>query len=229
MISNTTATRGRSVGLSRMATSGTVPAGLAADDRLVPSAPILAQMRQVEGWLTDEEAELLIAAAVRALRTFPPSHAIVEVGNYCGRSTVVLASVVAVLAPKARVHAIDPHEGEVGGVDIGIETPDPTLDRFRENLARAGVSRCVVPVRRRSHEVDWSGPIAMLLIDGLHEYQNCARDFRHFESSLAEGGCVAFHDYESWPGVTAFVDELERTDAYDRVKRAGSMVVLRRR
>jgi predicted O-methyltransferase YrrM len=199
-----------------------------AGDHLVPRASILARMRQVEGWLTDEEAELLIEAAVEVLRRFPPSHAIVEVGSYCGRSTVALASVVTVVAPNARVHAIDPHEGEVGAADAGTETTDPTFERFRENLARAGVSELVVPVRRRSYDVDWKRPIALLLLDGLHDYDNCARDFKHFESSLAQGSLVAFHDYESWPGVTAVVDELESTGAYERVKRAGSMVVLRR-
>lgn len=227
---NTTATRGLYAGLSRTSTSGTsMRRNLAADGRLVANWPILARMRQVEGWLTDDEADLLIAAASRALRTFPPSYAIVEVGCYCGRSTIVLASVVAAVAPEARVHAIDPHEGEVGGVDVGIEATRPTFDRFNENLALAGVSTCVVPVRRRSYEVNWSAPIGMLVIDGLHDYENCARDFRHFEPWLARDGCAAFHDYGSWPGVTAFVNELEGTDAYERMQQAGSMVVLRRR
>lgn len=230
LIVNTTATHGRSVGLRRSSSSPTpTPGGLEADRQLVLTAPILARMRQVEGWLTEEEAGLLIAVADQVLRAFPPTHALVEVGSYCGRSTVVLASAVAAIAPRARVHAIDPHEGEVGGVDVGIETTPLTFERFLENLAQAGVSTYVVPVRRRSYEVDWINPIALLLIDGLHDYENCARDFRHFEPWLARGGCVAFHDYQSRPGVTAFVDELERSDAYDRVKRAGTMVVLRRR
>ena len=230
LIGNTTATHGRSVGLRRWSSSPTAPpGGLQAARQLVLTAPILARMHQVEGWLTDEEADLLIAVADHVLRTFPPTHALVEVGSYCGRSTVVLASAVAAVAPRARVHAIDPHEGEVGGVDVGVESTPPTFERFLENLARAGVSTYVVPVRGRSYEVGWNDPIALLLIDGLHDDENCARDFRHFEPWLAPGGCVAFHDYESWPGVTAFVDALERSDAYDWVKRAGSMVVLRRR
>ena len=185
-------------------------------------------MRGVEGWLTDEEADLLIAATAHVLSTFPPSHAVVEVGSYCGRSTVVLASVVAVLSPLARVHAIDPHEGEVGGTDVGIEATIPTFDRFCANLARADLDAHVVVVRQRSYEVDWDGRIGLLLIDGLHDYGNCARDFGHFQPWLVEGGYVAFHDYEDYPGVTAFVDHLRRTRAYAWVERAGSMVVLRR-
>ena len=173
-------------------------------------------------------ADLLIASAAHVLSTFPRSHTLVEVGSYCGRSTVVLASVVAVVAPLAHVHAIDPHEGEVGGTDVGIERTSPTFDRSRANLARAGVDAHVVAVRQRSYEVDWDGRIGLLLIDGLHDYDNCARDFGHFEPWLVEGGYVAFHDYEAYPGVTAFVDHVQRTLAYAWVERAGSMVVLRR-
>ncbi len=105
-------------------------------------------MRNVDGWLTEEEAVVLIAAADQTLRALPPPHAFVEVGSYCGRSTVVLAGVIAAVAPCARVHEIDPHEGEVGAVDTGTQTTLPTFDRFRENLARAGVSHYVVPIRR---------------------------------------------------------------------------------
>ena len=197
-------------------------------DQPLSSTPILELMRQVDGWMTEEEAELLIATAARAVGRFPSSHAVVEVGSYCGRSTVVLASVVATLAPDARVFAIDPHEGVVGAADAGFERNQPTYDRFRDNLVRAGVSDWVVSVRRRSYEVDWSDPIALLMIDGLHDFDNCARDFRHFEPWLGGDGYVVFHDYGSWPGVTAFVDELEESGAYERVKQAGSMVVLRR-
>lgn len=86
----------------------------------------------------------------------------------------------------------------------------------------------MVAVRQYSYQVEWDGQIGLLLIDGLHDYENCARDFRHFEPWLVEGGYVAFHDYEDYPGVTAFVDQVRRTRAYASVERAGSMVVLRR-
>jgi tetratricopeptide (TPR) repeat protein len=227
---NTTATRGQSVGPHRSSRSSAVrPGGPSAHGEVVPTAMILANMRKVEGWLTDEEAVILIAAAEQALLSLPPSHTLVEVGSYCGRSTVLLAGVIATIAPRARVHAIDPHAGDVGAADASIETTRPTYDRFLENLARTGLSRYVVPIRQRSYEVDWRDPIALLLVDGLHDYENCARDFRHFEPWLAQGGCVAFHDYASWPGVTAFVDELAGAGGYDWVRRGGSMVLLRRR
>jgi hypothetical protein len=200
----------------------------AAGDRLLLTVPILERMRPIEGWLTDAEADLLIAATAHAVSSFPPEYAIVEVGSYRGRSTVVLASVVAALAPLTRVYAIDPHEGQVGANDAGVENTAPTFEQFRENIARAGVAPHVVSIRRYSYEVAWDAPIALLLIDGLHDYENCARDFRHFEPWLVDGAYIAFHDYESWPGVTQFVDRLQQTRSYTWVERAGSMVVLRR-
>ncbi|HEX2643892.1 MAG TPA: hypothetical protein VHU81_12940, partial [Thermoanaerobaculia bacterium] len=73
---------------------------------LLLTVPILEKMRKVEGWLDDEEGDLLLAACARSLAELPAPHAVVEVGSYCGRSTVVLGSVVQALRPEARVHAI---------------------------------------------------------------------------------------------------------------------------
>ncbi len=190
--------------------------------------PILERIHPIEGWLTDAEADVLVAAAAHVCATFPPDHAIVEVGSYQGRSTVALASVAAMLAPLVRVHAIDPHEGEVGAADIGVQQTPATLVKFRENLQQGGVCEQVTVYRRCSYEVDWHGPISLLLIDGLHDYENCARDFRHFEPHLADGGLVAFHDYGAWSGVTSFVDSLQATAGYFQLVQGGSMILLRR-
>lgn len=194
---------------------------------LLLTVPILKQIRPIEGWLTDAEADVLIAAAAHACATFPPDHAIVEIGSYQGRSTVALSSVTALLAPLVRVHAIDPHEGEVGAADLGVDQTPATLASFRENLVRAGVAEQVVVHRLRSYETDWKGPISLLLVDGLHDYENCARDFHHFRPYLATGGLVAFHDYGAWPGVTSFVDPLLATPGFSRVAQGGSMILLR--
>jgi predicted O-methyltransferase YrrM len=186
--------------------------------------PILERVRAIEGWLSDAEADVLIAAARHACVSFPPDHAIVEIGSYQGRSTVALASVVARLAPAMRVHAIDPHEGEVGAAGEVERTP-ATLDAFRANLAAAGVAEQVVVHVARSYEVDWTGPIGLLFVDGLHDHESAARDFRHFAGHLADGALVAFHDYGAWPGVTSFVDSLGA--GYARVAQGDYMILLR--
>jgi hypothetical protein len=105
--------------------------------------PILERMRGVEGWLGDDEADLLIAGLARALEELPEPHSIVEVGGYCGKSTIVLASVVRALGGGARVHSIDPHDGFVGSRDRELQARGPTLERFRRSITQAGVDGVV--------------------------------------------------------------------------------------
>ena len=147
---------------------------------------VLDRMEQVEGWFRRDEGELLFDVAHRAAAG-QESPAIVEIGSYCGRSTVVLASAARLASPKALVYAIDPHEGEVGAGDTigGVRRELSTFDHFQTNIAAAGFSDVVVPIRRRSHEVTWETPIALLFVDGLHDYASVARDFQHFEASPA--------------------------------------------
>jgi hypothetical protein len=192
--------------------------------------PILARMRAIEGWLAEEEADLLIAALLRALSTLKDATAIVEVGSYCGRSTVVLASVLQSLRlENARVYAIDPHDGRVGALDQGIQEVPPSLDIFQRNIAFARLETLVEPICSHSFEVRWDKPICFLFIDGLHDYMNVARDFFHFQSWLVVDGHVAFHDYAPYyPGVMTFVNEIITDGGYKRVFCAGSLIVLRK-
>lgn len=192
------------------------------------SLPILTRMRRVEGWLTDEEADVLIGATADVLTRLGEVRAIVEVGSYCGRGTVVLASVVKAVRPSARVWSVDPHEGKLGTAERSITVP-PSLEKLTTNLAAAGVSEIVQVLRASAPEVRWSDAIALLLIDGLHDYASVARDFAHFAPWVAAGGYVAFHDYASYfPGVVVFVDTLMAAGEYQKVHSAGSLIVLRK-
>ena len=207
------------------------PGSTAAPDRpLFLTTPILNRMRGIEGWLEDDEADVLMAAAARAIADLPAPHAVVEIGSYCGRSTTVLGAVAQAHDCDARVYAIDPHDGVVGALDQDLRAGPPTLARFQKNIADAGLKDVVVTIQQRSCDVAWSRPIALLFIDGLHDYANVARDFLHFERHVAPGGYVAFHDYaDYYPGVKAFVNELLATPDYERVLHVRSMMLLRKR
>jgi methyltransferase family protein/glycosyl transferase family 2 len=199
-------------------------------DGLLLAGAVVAEMRQVEGWLSDEEADLLIGAAARALSTLPAPHHLVEVGSYCGKATLVLGRVVQALRPGARVHAVDPHDGRVGARDRGILEMGPTRHKFDRTILRSGLGEHVRVHQARAAAVAWDAPIALLLVDGLHDHASVAEDFRHFEPSLVEGGLAAFHDYADYfPGVRLFVDELVRGGAYAPLHRAGTLVVLEKR
>jgi glycosyltransferase involved in cell wall biosynthesis/predicted O-methyltransferase YrrM len=192
------------------------------------AAAIWKAMEPVEGWFSESEAGLLMATAVLA-QVENPGAAIVEVGSFCGRSTIALGHIALAMGEGARVYAIDPHEGEVSEPQPDEQQGAPTFDRFCRNIEAAGVASAVEAIRKRSYEVNWEAPIGLLLIDGFHEYVNVARDFAHFENRVAPGGYVVFHDYDSaYPGVQRFVEELQGTKKFERFGRADSLVALRR-
>jgi len=193
------------------------------------TGPILSQMRRIEGWLFEPEATVLIATVALALSGDEP-HAIVEVGSYCGRSTVVLGGVLKAVGSDSRVYAIDPHEGELTTSGSETRFEAPTLERFQRNVAEAGLEGIVQTIAKRSFEVEWAEPISLLFIDGLHDYGSVSRDFAHFERWVVPGGYVVFDDYDrTFPGVIAFVDEVLESGEYRRVQTVGKLVVTQKR
>jgi hypothetical protein len=171
------------------------------------------------GWLSASEASLLMQTA-GAASNLPGEF--VEVGSYCGKSTVAIGD--AIRYTGKTLHAIDPHEGEVGG--SLTMTMGSTLDNFRENIAGADLAGVVNEIRDYSFNVAWNGPIAFLFIDGLHDFENVSRDFRHFAGFLTPGALIAFHDYVMWPGVRRFVDGLI-SGGFSVYGSADNLIVLR--
>ncbi len=203
-------------------------AGLAGEGLLCHLA-VVDCINGIPGWLTPREADHLIAATLRAA-VLPvnggPPPALIEVGSFCGKSTVAIGLVLRHLGhPDLRLRAIDPH-GDYhlgGGIDsYGI---------LRENLQRHGLEPWVELIRARSTEVAWEGPIAFLFIDGLHDYENVRADFTHFASALMPGALVAFHDYDfpHCEGVKQAVDELMLAGQLEFLSQGDSLILLRHR
>jgi MMP 1-O-methyltransferase len=149
----------------------------------------------VEGYLTEQEGSLLYELA----RKCTAPGVIVEIGSWKGRSTICLA-----LGSKAgqgkTVYAIDPHTGtretrEAFG-------PISTFHEFADNMRRAGVEDVVVPLVHASADVarTFDEPVALVFIDGDHEYESVKQDFDDWYPKLVEGGTVALHDTVTWSG-----------------------------
>jgi hypothetical protein len=190
---------------------------------------VIAEMKAIEGWLEEDEADLLIGAVHASCRNGQPLGAIVEIGSYCGRSTVVLARAARAFGADQPVVAIDPHLGQVGAADQRVSQVAPSREKFLRNIAAAEVTDMVELVEQYSTQVEWNRPIGLLFIDGLHDYVNVSRDFAHFSPWLASRGYVAFHDYaDYYPGVRAFVDELLAGGDYEMVRLVRSMMLVRR-
>ncbi len=199
----------------------------AAASRVSPPL-ILVQMRNTEGWLDDGEAKLLIDMVVKLNSAKPCT--VVEVGSYCGKSTVVFALALKQLGQnESRVFALDPHDGRISTLDGKIASTGPTFDRFRDNIRAAGVEAFVEPILSRSTDVKWNREIDLLFLDGLHTYEHVLADFRHFSQWVRPGGRVAFHDCAPhFPGVQRVVSETLHGGQYQLTARANSLVVLQK-
>lgn len=171
----------------------------------------------IPGWLTECEAEKLaqLAAGRRVL----------EIGSYCGRSSVVMARTA------LHVDCVDPFDGRtIDGVH--------TLDEFQRNIERHGVaSRVTAHVGTTAECVPQLGVFNLVFIDGDHSYEAVMQDAAHALAHLHPDGLLAFHDYRvyigehdgGWDsGVTRAVGEL-RSRGYKLIAQAGTLAVLRLR
>lgn len=160
----------------------------------------------IDGWLTDFEAELLIASVIKAARLGcgVSSLAVVELGSFCGKSTVVIGKAVEVLGSGTlHFYAIDPHDG------YHLAPNRNSYQALYDNLRAHQLHDQVEIIRERSTQVIWDKPIALLFVDGLHDYENVRADYLHFRDAIVPDGLAAFHDYVDYcPGVQRFVGEL---------------------
>jgi len=192
--------------------------------------PMLRVARSIEGWLDDEEAELLALTVQETLGA--PSdrkRTLVEVGSYCGKATYVLASVIKSMAVDARVCAVDTFDGLLGALDRGAVRGSPSLDKFRRTLRQTEIEPWVETLIGRALELRWEDPVDFLLMDGLHDYASIAQDFSAFEAHLTPLARVAFHDCADYfPDVGRFVSELVANGGWAVSAQAGTLKILQR-
>ncbi|WP_243980107.1 class I SAM-dependent methyltransferase [Streptomyces sp. NEAU-YJ-81] len=149
----------------------------------------------------DEGLALHAAAADAAGRLGLP---LLEVGTYCGRSTLLLAD--AARAAGTVVVTVDHHRGseeqQPGWEYHDPEVVDPevgrmdTLPTFRRTLHRAGLEDHVIAVVGRSPRVAavWGRPVGLVFIDGGHTDEHASADYEGWAPHLAPGGLLVIHD-----------------------------------
>ena len=174
----------------------------------------------VEGWLAREEAALLmdLAAAV------PVREAVVELGNYRGRSTVALA-LGARSGGGAQVYSVDPHVDFTGPRGGRFGRHDQ--EHLYANLARCGVgaSVSVVGLESRSVAAAWGGTgVGLLFIDGDHRYEAVRADLEVWRPHLALGARVAFDDCD-FADVARLIAERCAAGEFTLRARAGKVAV----
>ncbi len=129
---------------------------------------------------------------------------LLEVGSYCGKSTVWLGA--AARAGGTVLFAVDHHRGseenqpgwewhEPDLVDPAVGRLD-TLPVFRRTVHAAGLEDVVVAVVGQSPVVaaHWSTPLALVFIDGGHGAEPAHRDYEGWSPHVAPGGLLCIHD-----------------------------------
>ncbi|MFE4816783.1 class I SAM-dependent methyltransferase [Streptomyces sp. NPDC056704] len=169
-----------------------------------PAAPkpeILAAFEAAKGFMPLREGLALYEAAVEAGRLGLP---LLEVGTYCGRSTILLAD--AARAAGVTAITVDHHRGseeqQPGWEYHDPATVDPeigrmdTLPTFRRTLYQAGLEDQVVAMVGRSPQIAafWRTPLALVFIDGGHTDEHASGDYEGWAPHVAEGGLLLIHD-----------------------------------
>lgn len=171
-----------------------------------PDAAVFAAFTAAKGFMPADEGLALYAAATEAARRGLP---LLEIGSYCGRSTLLLAGA----ARRAGTVAVtvDHHRGseeQQPGQDYhDPDLADPadgtrmdTLPAFRRTVADAGLEEHVIAVVGRSPQAaaalsgGGGGRFGMVFIDGGHTDAHATADYESWAPLLASGGLLAIHD-----------------------------------
>lgn len=193
-----------------------------------------------KGFLDDDEGRRLQDLG-RAQASLGP---VVEIGSYCGKSTVYLGS--GVKAGGGLLLCVDHHRGSEEH-QVGEEYHDPdlfdarvgrldSLPELRRTLHLAGLDDTAIPVVAPSpvaarFVVDGLG---MVFIDGGHSHAAAHADYEAWSGKIARGGILAIHDLFPDPkdGGQAPIEIYRRALAsglFDELPGTKTLGVLRRR
>ena len=142
----------------------------------------------VPGWLHESEA--------KALQQFAEGKRVLEIGSYCGLSTICMGRVA------KHITAVDYFDGR------GTPEPAETLAAFKANIERYGVADKVTICHP---DAEYPLPkYDLAFIDGEHTREAVAADIARVLPVLAPDGLIAFHDYghPMHGGIEAEVAEL---------------------
>lgn len=168
-----------------------------------PTPEVVAAFEAAKGFMPVDEGLALYAAAGEAAGLGLP---LLEVGTYCGRSTILLAAAAREAGTVAVT--VDHHRGSEEQ-QPGWEYHDPsvvddepgvgrmdTLPTFRRTLYKAGLEEHVIAVVGRSPQAAkvWAAPLGLVFIDGGHTDEHARADYEGWVPHLAPGGLLVIHD-----------------------------------
>ena len=154
----------------------------------------------VKGFLDPIEGEALYLYAKQYVRNNP----CLEIGSYCGKSSVYLGS--AVKENGQKLYSIDHHKGSeeqqpgeeyfdsdlINAEGNGIDT----LPFFLETIEKSKLDKFVIPIVSTSEEAyqDLTLNFDMVFIDGGHSEKAAQKDYELWSQRITKGGLLAIHD-----------------------------------
>ncbi len=201
-----------------------------------PSDELLAIATATKGFMPDDEA----AALSEAAQTCGPGLWL-EIGTYCGKSTVHLGA--AAQAVGADLVTVDHHHGSEENQpgwqwhDASLVDPETglidTLPSLRRTLWLAHLEETVTPVVGSTAQVGrwWASPINFLFLDGNHTEEIAQHDYETFARHVVPGGTLAVHDVFPDPadgGAPPWhvVQRAVNSGAFEQISVTGSLRIL---
>lgn len=152
-----------------------------------------------KGFMPDDEAGALHEAAVQS-----GPGLWLEVGTYCGKSTVAIGD--AAVQVGAQLVTLDHHRGSEENqpgwewhdsslVDSAVGRLD-TLPTLRQTLVNAVLEDTVTVIVGTTQSVGrwWSSPLQFLFLDGNHTEAVAQHDYEAFARHVVPGGTLVIHD-----------------------------------
>src|ERR1700753_3083003 len=164
------------------------------------SEQLFRRAEEVRGFMPPDEGRALYDAALQ----FLGGGVGVEIGTYCGKSTLLLGA--AAQKTGSVVYTIDHHHGseehqagwEVHDASLVDEVTGlfDTLPTFRRTLDAAELGDHVVAIVGRSPVVaqGWRSPLQLLFIDGGHSEEAALQDLDGWAKWVVTGGALVIHD-----------------------------------
>jgi len=156
--------------------------------------------RKCKGFLDDSEGLRLFELARQHAHLGP----IVEIGSYCGKSTVYLGA--GTNAAGGTLVCIDHHRGsEEHQRGEAYHDPDlyneetgrmDSLYTLRRTIESAGLESTAVLLVAKSRTAAelWCLPVGMVFIDGGHSREAVETDYYGWAPKVINGGILAIHD-----------------------------------
>lgn len=200
---------------------------------------LASQLQPVKGFLDPDEGQALFDRAHEVASLGP----ILEIGSYCGKSTVYLGC--AAKQSDNSVFAVDHHRGSEEH-QLGEEYHDPDLydqdankmdsfRSFRATMHQFELENTVVPIVSSTLVASrhWATPLGMVFIDGGHSLEAALNDYRCWTRFIVKGGTLAIHDIFPNPeeGGQAPYEIMKLAIAsgqFEEVERVKTLTILRR-